>query len=166
MLDICKQPSSTMAAAPDRDSRVVVCAIDGSAGDENVVEIAAQLAVLSKAQLALLAVAPVPPASAREWGLPTWTPAEAMRVLERTTVGLLGRVDVDYYLEAGNPVRRLVEFAARKRALLLVLGTRGSASSGPASIVANGVSRNAPCPVVVVPDGTAVPELDRFQTND
>lgn len=155
-----------MAAAPDRDSRVIVCAIDGSAVDENAVEIAAQLAVLSEARLALVAVAPIPPASAREWGLPTWTPGEAMRALELTTVGLLGRVDVDYYVEAGNPVRRLVEFAARKRALLLVLGTRGPASSRPASIVANGVSRNAPCPVVVVPAGTPVPELDPLQTND
>jgi nucleotide-binding universal stress UspA family protein len=150
----------TMTAASDRDSRVVVCAIEGSVVDENAVEVGAQLAVLSKARLALLAVAPVPPASAREWGLPTWTPAEARRALELTAAGLSGRVDVDCYLEAGNPVRRLVEFSARKRALLLVVGTRGPASSWPASIVASGVSRSAPCPVVVVPDGAAVPELD------
>jgi nucleotide-binding universal stress UspA family protein len=147
-------------------NRVVVCAIEGSAVDEKAVEVAAQLAVLSEARLALLAVAPVPPASAREWGLSTWTPAEAMRVLERTAVELLGRVDVDYYLEAGNPVRRLVEFAARKRALLLVVGTRSPAASGTASIVASGVSRNAPCPVVVVPDGTAAPELVPLPTED
>ena len=148
-----------MASAPDRESRVVVCAIEGSDIDENAVEIAAQLAILTKARLALLAVAPVPPASARERGLPTWTPAEAMRALERTTVGLLGRVDVDYYLEAGNPVRRLVEFAARKRALLLVVGMDSPASSSPASIAASSVSRIAPCPVVVVPGRTALPRL-------
>jgi nucleotide-binding universal stress UspA family protein len=151
---------------PDRDARVVVCAIDGSAVDANAVEVAAQLAALSEARLALVAVAPVEPDAAREWGTPTWTPAEARRALELTTAGLLGRVDVDGYLEAGNPVRRLVEFAARKRALLLVVGTRGPASSRPASIVANGVARSAACPVVVVPDGTAVPRLDPLQTND
>jgi len=148
-----------MAAEDDRASRVVVCAVDGSIVDGNAVEVAAQLAVLSEARLALLAVAPVPLAGAREWGLPAWTLEEARRALELTAEALDGRVEVDCYLEAGNPVRRLIEFAARKRALLLVVGTSGLVSNRPASIVASGVSRSAPCPVVVVPEEIAPPDL-------
>jgi nucleotide-binding universal stress UspA family protein len=149
----------TLAAEADREARLVVCAIEGSSVDTNAVELAAQLAVLSEARLALLAVAPVPPAGAHEWGLPSWTLDEARRTLELRAEALDGRIDVECYLEAGNPVRRLVEFAARKRALLLVVGTRGPIASRPPSIVASGVARAAPCPVVVVPDGTAIPEL-------
>lgn len=147
------------AAEADRQPRVVLCAIEGSSVDTNAVEVAAQLAVLSEARLALLAVAPVPPGGALAWGLPSWTLDEARRTLDLRAEALDGRIEVDCYLEAGNPVRRLVELAARKRALLLVVGTRGPIASRPASIVASGVTRSAPCPVVVVPDGTPIPEL-------
>jgi len=149
-----------MAAEPQRESRVVVCAIEGSIVDGNAVEIATQLALLAEARLALLAVAPLPLSGVREWGLPAWTLEEARRTLERTAETLESRVVVDCYLEAGNPIRRLIEFAARKRALLLVVGTNGLVSSRPASIVASGVSRSAPCPVVVVPQEISLPDLD------
>lgn len=39
-----------------------------------------------------------------------------------------GRVVV--YLDSGNPVRRSVELAERTRALLLVVGTRGTLTLG------------------------------------
>lgn len=152
-----------MMPEQDAAARVVVCAVEGSAVDGNAVEVATQLAVLAEARLALLAVAPVPPAGAREWGLPVWTLEDARTALELTAEALEGRIGVDCYLEAGNPGRRLIEFAARKRALLLVVGVPGPASGRPSSIVASGVARNAPCPVVVVPDGTAVPELESPQ---
>jgi len=60
----------------------------------------------------------------------------------------------------------LIEFAARKRALLLVVGTHGRLSRRPTSIIAGGVSRSAPCPVVVVPDGVAVSELSWPEAED
>src|SRR6185437_3860752 len=60
----------------------------------------------------------------------------------------------------------LIEFAARKRALLLVVGTHGCLSQRPTSIIAGGVSRSAPCPVVVVPDGVAVSELSWPEAED
>ena len=62
-------------------------------------------------------------------------------------------------------MRRLVELAARKRALLLVVGARGTITGRPTSIVANGVSRSAPCPVVIVRDGMPIPELDPLQAS-
>ena len=148
------------AADVGDDARVVVCAIDGSSSDENAAEVAAQLAVLAGARLALVAVAPVPSVGARESGLPTWTMEEASRALELTADALDHRVAVDVYLDSGNPVRRLGELAARQRALLLVVGTRDAQTGGPSSIVAGGLSRTAPCPVVVVPETAAVPALD------
>lgn len=143
------------------DARVVVCAVEGSSSDGNAAEVAAQLAVLAEARLALVAVAPLPLAGARERDVPAWTMEEARRALELTASPLDHRVAVDLYLYSGNPVRRLVELAGRERALLLVVGTRGALTGRPPSIVAAGLSRRAPCPVVVVPEAAPVPALDR-----
>jgi nucleotide-binding universal stress UspA family protein len=155
-----------MAAEAGRDARVIVCAVGGSSADANAVEVATQLAVLAKARLALLAVAPVPMGDAREVARPAWTLEEAMRALELTAATVDSRVGVDCYLDAGSPVRRLVEFAARTRALLVVVGTHARASGRPPSIVAGGLTRAAPCPVVVVPEGAPVPELDDSERHD
>lgn len=149
-----------MAADADRDARVIVCALDGSSADARAAEVAAQLAVLARARLALLAVAPAATGDAREFALPAWTLEEAMRALELTAATLDNRVRVDCYLDAGNPVRRLVEFAARTHALLLVAGTHARTSGRPPSIVTSGLTRTAPCPVVVVPEAAPPPELD------
>jgi nucleotide-binding universal stress UspA family protein len=102
----------------------------------------------------------------REFALPAWTLEEAMRALELTAAALDSRVGVDCYLDAGNPVRRLVEFAARTRALLLVVGANAPSSGRPPSIVASGLSRAAPCPVVVVPEAAPLPELDNAKRRD
>lgn len=155
-----------MAAEADREGRVVVCAVDGSTADASAVEVATQLAVLARARLALVAVAPVPMDDPRELAPPAWTLEEAMRALERTAATLDSRVGIDCYLDAGNPVRRLVEFAARTRALLLVVGANAPSSGRPPSIVAGGVARAAPCPVVVVPEAAPLPELDKTKRQD
>lgn len=142
-----------------RNGRVVVCGIDGSAADAATVEVAAQLALLARAELALLAVAPLPISGAREYGVPEWTLEEARTMLELTADGLRDRVAVECHLDSGNPLRRLAEFAARKRALMLVVGTRAPATGRPPSLVASGLARAAPCPLVVVPEAAPVPEL-------
>jgi nucleotide-binding universal stress UspA family protein len=147
--------------AEDRlDGRLVVCGLTGSSADASAVDVAAQLARLVRAELALVAVAPVPVRAAREYGVPEWTLEEARRALELTADTLAGRVAVGCYLDSGNPVRRLAEFAARKDALLLVVGTRAPANARPPSIVASGIARAAPCPLVVVPEAAPVPDLD------
>lgn len=145
-----------MAVDADTQARVILCAVDGSSADEPAIEVAAQLAELADARLALFAVAPVPIADAHDGALPTWTLDEAMRALERKAVALEGRIEVDCYLDAGNPVRRLVEFSGRTRPLLLVVGTRSRTTP---SIVASGLMRAAPCPLVVVPEAAPGPEL-------
>lgn len=90
---------------------------------------------------------------------PAWLPEEARRALELAAESLDGDIDVDCILEFGNPMRRLIEFATGARALLLVVGVNGEAAERAPSIVARGVSRRAPCPVVIVPESAAVPAL-------
>lgn len=141
------------------NERVVVCAVDGSAADTNALEVASRLAVALRARLALLAVAPAPVLDTLDRGLPGWTPDDARAILELTTEALDHPFGVDSYLDSGNPVQSLVELAARKRALLLVVGTNGRLSPRPTSIVAGGIARSASCPVVVVPDGIAASKL-------
>jgi nucleotide-binding universal stress UspA family protein len=143
-----------MAAEPDRETRIVVCAVEGSAVDGAVVEVAAQLAVLTEARHSrCLPLCHSRRTGAHAWGLRALTVPEARRALELTAGALESRVDVDCYLEAGNPIRRLVEFAVRRHTLLLVVGTHPQITGRPSSIVASRVSRSAPCPVVVVPEG-------------
>lgn len=140
----------------DARTRVVVCSLEGSRTDANTVEVARQLALVAQARLALVAVAPVQvPARGQE--PTTWTPEEARAALELTAETIDGAVAVDCYLELGNPVRRLTELARDVRALLLVVGM-SSADRAP-SIIARGVARSAPCPVVIVPETAAVPAL-------
>jgi len=148
------------------ESRVIVCAVDGSTADAAAIDVAAQLAVLADARLALLAVAPVPIDSVGDQAPPPWTLEDAKRALERTAAAVDDRVGVDCYLDAGNPVRRLVEFAGRTRPLLVVVGTRARDPALPPSIGASGLIRGAPCPVVVVPEAGYVPELDDRRRRD
>lgn len=149
-----------MAAEAKREARLIVCAVDGSIADANAVEVATQLAVLANARLALVAVASVRTGDTRHgFGQRAWTLEEALGALELTAKTLNSRIAVDCYVDAGNPVRRLVEFAALTQALLLVVGTNAT-TGRPPSIVANGLVRSAPCPVVVVPQAAPVPALD------
>jgi nucleotide-binding universal stress UspA family protein len=147
--------------AGNGDPRLVVCAIDGSNADTNAVEVATQLAALTGARLALVAVAPTDTHDEREIAARAWTLEEALNSLRRNATKLDDRIEVDCYVDAGNPVRRLVEFAALTQPLLLVVGRNDSATGRIPSIVAGGLVRAAPCPVVVVSDTAPVPLLAR-----
>lgn len=152
-----------MAFEADHAPRVVVCAVDGSNADANAVDVATQLAVLTGARLALIAVAPALADDSAEVARRRWTLEEALSALELTAKTLDDRVDVDCYVDAGNPVRRLVEFATLVRALLLVVGTSAAAKDQPPSIIAGGLGRAAPCPVVVVSESAPVPPIVRLR---
>jgi nucleotide-binding universal stress UspA family protein len=146
--------------AGERRGRVVVCSLEGSRYDANAVEVAFQLAHVAEARLALVAVAPIADADERRDRSP-WTPEEARRALETAAASLDGDLGVDCVLEIGHPMRRLLEFARASDALLLVVGAGGEAAGRPPSIVARGLAKSAPCPVVVVPETAAVPALAR-----
>jgi nucleotide-binding universal stress UspA family protein len=152
-----------VASEPDPAARVVVCAVDGSNADANAVEVATQLAVLTGARLALIAVAPALTGDSAEVARRKWTLEEALSALELTAKTLDDRVEVDCYVDAGNPVRRVVELATLVRALLLVVGTSASANGRPPSIVVGGLGRAAPCPVVVVSESAPVPPIVRLR---
>ena len=63
--------------------------------------------------------------------------------------------DVEYRAVAGAPGRALVDAARAVRAQLIVLSTRGEATMARVlGAVSQHVLRNAPCPVLVVPDGS------------
>jgi nucleotide-binding universal stress UspA family protein len=146
-------------------ARVVVCAIDGSASDGRAVDVATQLASLTKARLALVAIAPTPSSRNRDLDGPAWTLEEAKRALE-LNADVVDGVEVELYVDSGNPVRRLLELAEQKRALLLVVGTPGPRTGRPPSIVASGLSRGARCPVVVVPETASTPSLDALRQDE
>jgi nucleotide-binding universal stress UspA family protein len=59
-----------------------------------------------------------------------------------------------WLVDIGDPAHRLVDAAAAENASLIVVGSTGPRSSLLGSISAE-VSRRAPCPVVVVPPGSA-----------
>jgi nucleotide-binding universal stress UspA family protein len=59
-----------------------------------------------------------------------------------------------WLVDIGDPADRLVAAAAVEKASLIVVGSTGARSSLLGSISAE-VSRRAPCPVVVVPPGSA-----------
>jgi nucleotide-binding universal stress UspA family protein len=148
-----------MGTEAARERRLVACAVDGSLADAGAVEVAVQLALVTGARLALIAVAPTEADDKSGVARRNWTLEEALSALELTAKTLDERVGVDCYVDAGNPVRRLVRFATLMQPLLLVVGTNASGPGRPASILAGGLIRAAPCPVVVVPGKAPVPPI-------
>lgn len=148
-----------MAADAAHEARLVACVVDGSSADASAVEVAVQLALVTGARLALIAVAPTRVDDTAGVARRNWTLEEALSALELTAKTLDERVGVDCYVDAGNPVRRLVRFATLMRPLLLVVGTNAPGPGRPASLLAGGLIRAAPCPVVVVPGKAQVPPI-------
>jgi nucleotide-binding universal stress UspA family protein len=68
-------------------------------------------------------------------------------------------VEVTAALETGAPAERIVEYAQRQQADLLVLGARGRTGFSRALLgsVAERVAQTAPCPVLTVPRERSVP---------
>jgi nucleotide-binding universal stress UspA family protein len=88
---------------------------------------------------------------------------EARVLLERTCEehGLGGAAEQRVVL--GDPVERLSALAEEEGAALLVVGTRGHGKLRSALFgsISRALAAKAPCPVVVVPAGTAVPRFIR-----
>ena len=139
----------------------VVVGVDGLPESVNAIRIARQeadyrgvgltavMAYTSDSALGTPAVRPVTVPS---------TPDEqreaAESVLREAVLDALGEVDgVQLRVEAGVPGRVLVQMARSRNAELVVLATRKEHSpSRLLGAVSQYVLRNAPCPVLVVPD--------------
>jgi nucleotide-binding universal stress UspA family protein len=141
----------------------VVVGVDGSAGSQAAIRLAAQEARYRTAPL----MAVMAYSGERTLGAPATRPlatlqtAEEERILTDATLRDIVRDalgpqadDVEYLTVAGIPGRALVDAARAARAQLVVLSTRGEAASRMLGAVSQHVLRNAPCPVLVVPDGS------------
>jgi nucleotide-binding universal stress UspA family protein len=123
----------------------IICGVDDSESAKGVVRIARALGAALGRRLVLVRVvprgSPEKEIDAIAEGLRRFTESEALADTEA-----LWLVDV------GHPADRLVAAATDEEASLIVLGSHGLRSSLLGSISAE-VSRQAPCPVVVVPPG-------------
>jgi nucleotide-binding universal stress UspA family protein len=142
----------------------VVVGIDGSAGSRAAIRLAAQEARYRTATL----MAVMAYSGERTLGAPATRPLATLRVVEdertladetlrdlvRDALGPQAD-DVEYRTVPGAPGRALVEAARAVRAQLIVLSTRGEATMARVlGAVSQHVLRHAPCPVLVVPDGS------------
>lgn len=142
----------------------VVVGIDGSAGSQAAIRLAAQEARYRTAPL----MAVMAYSGERTLGAPATRPlatlrtAEEERILTEETLRDVVRDalgpqadEVEYRTVAGVPGRALVDAARAVHAQLIVLSTRGEATVARVlSAVSQHVLRHAPCPVLVVPDGS------------
>jgi nucleotide-binding universal stress UspA family protein len=138
----------------------VLVAFDGSEFAAHALEVAASLATAVGAQIGVVHVIDAKLVSS-ETGVPAdqqWAllRADAKALLDTAAATLPGPAPCWKFLREGTPWAEIVESARTWPADLLVIGTRGR--SGLARLVfgstAEGVTRHAPCPVVVVPPGS------------
>jgi nucleotide-binding universal stress UspA family protein len=136
----------------------VVVGVDGSAGSQTAIRLAAQEAGYRQAALiAVMAygrerVHGVPAGQPAAQGTPGDGRAVAQSILRDALVDALGtQADhVECRVVAGTAGRQLVEAARELGAQLIVLATRGSMSL-LLGTVSQYVLRKAPCPVLIVP---------------
>jgi len=121
----------------------IICGVDGSAVSDGAVRVARDLAARLDRRLVFAHVAA------------PGTPHEELDAMAEHLQQLAdadpGRLDL-WLVDIGHPADQLVAAAEDARAGLLVVGSHGPRSSLLGSISAE-VSRHAPCPVVVVPQG-------------
>jgi nucleotide-binding universal stress UspA family protein len=139
-----------------RFERILV-AIDGSEFAAHALQVASSLATAVGAQIGLVHVID-PKFMGSETGVPAdqlWDMlrAEGRGVLEAAGSAISAHGHPWKFLREGTPWAEIVDSARKWPADLIVIGTRGR--SGLARLVfgstAEGVTRHAPCPVVVVP---------------
>jgi nucleotide-binding universal stress UspA family protein len=143
----------------------VVVGVDGSAGSHAAIRLAAQEARYRAAPL----LAVMAYSGERALGAPAARPVSTLRTAadERAATDVVlqdivrdalgGQADgVACRTVAGLPGRALVAVAREAGAQLVVLAARGDvAVARVLGAVSQHVLRNAPCPVLVVPDGAA-----------
>jgi nucleotide-binding universal stress UspA family protein len=140
----------------------VMVGVDGSAGSRAAIRLAAQEAGYRDAKL----IAVMAYSEDRALGAPAGRPLATLRTtdderaiaessLRDTVKAALGdrARDVDMRVVVGLAGRRLVDAAREASAELIVLAARGSMSLFLGT-VSQYVLRNAPCPVLVVPDAS------------
>jgi nucleotide-binding universal stress UspA family protein len=150
-------------------ARCIICGVDDSKITAEAVLVARCLSERLGCRLILVNVGRVPIAPGASAvphahdELRKGTLEEARRLLERACADHdLGKA-VERRAVLGDPVERLSVLAKEEGAELLVVGTRGHGKLRSALVgsVSRALRARAPCPVVVVPRGIAVPRFVR-----
>jgi nucleotide-binding universal stress UspA family protein len=138
----------------------ILVAIDGSEFAAHAVEVAGGLATALGAQIGLVHVID-PKFVGSETGVPAdqlWAMlrADGKGLLDTAASTIPAHAHVWKFLREGTPWSEIVDSARKWPADLIVIGTHGR--SGLTRLVfgstAEGVTRHAPCPVVVVPSAS------------
>ena len=136
---------------------MIMCGVDGSDGGLNAARVAGELSRRLAAGLLLVHVSESVPrfqmspesfAAAREFER-----EQARAVLaDGARASGIGD-DAELLAETGEPARRLLELAEKRRVDLIIVGSRGRGAwmSAILGSVSGHLAANAPCPVVIVP---------------
>jgi nucleotide-binding universal stress UspA family protein len=144
----------------------VLAAIDGSEFAAHALEVASSLATAMAAQIALVHVVE-PTFAGSETGVPAEQllavrRADGKALLDTAAATIPAQAQCWKFLREGTPWSEIVASAREWPADLIVIGTHGR--SGLSRLVfgstAEGVTRHAPCPVVVVPPASRARETD------
>jgi len=140
----------------------ILCPIDFSDASRHAIDHAIAMARWTKASLACLHVYELPLAAL---GLPAVgeraTEADIKRLHDEVCRSFepakAAGVPVDFFIDIGQPVRRILERAAGLPADVIVMGTHGAGGFEHLVLgsVAEKVLRKAPCPVLTVPPRAA-----------
>jgi nucleotide-binding universal stress UspA family protein len=133
-------PESCLGPGP------VVCGVDGSEGSAAAADTAVRLADELHAALTLVSV-----------HAPRVTGDERAAGVAVTTLSTPTRDHVERLAISGDPAEELARAAAERRAMLLVVGSRGRGSVRAALLgsVSAELTRRSQCPVLIVPPGAA-----------
>ena len=141
--------------------RSIVCGVDFSSGSKKALRAAVDLARANRSALTVLfSEDPTLVAAARAAGDPRATRASVTAALERF-IARTTRTHPVRRLQAlvteGTPADEIVKAARRRRADLIVLGTRGAGNVARMLLgsTAQRVLRQARVPVLAVPSGAA-----------
>jgi len=142
--------------------RRILVAVDGSEVAARAVLVTADLARALGAEIAIVHVidpklAVVPDSGVAADRLVFDLHREGQQLLDTAAARLHVTPPPWEFLREGNPAREIISAAREWDAQLIVIGTHGRSGLNRAlwGNTAEGVSRHAPCPVLVVPGGTA-----------
>jgi nucleotide-binding universal stress UspA family protein len=143
-------------------SPTIVCAIEPGTA-ERVARAAGRLARALGARLLLAHVREDPPlfhSKPERERARNRSRRRGRGILHAAQAALPGGMDADERVELGVAVSGLVEIADEVDAVLIVVGTRGRGRLASALLgsVSQTLVRQAPCPVMIVPDGETPPE--------
>lgn len=146
----------------------ILCPVDFSECSQLAVELAGKLtqlnseAAIKKTKVVLLNIVESGSSQDRPKSLLDTMVADGLKSL-RDKGKFNSDVVVEYLTLKGDPLQSIVEYAKRKKVGLIVMGTRGKTGLKKLLLgsVAEGVMKNAPCPVITVNPPSSSPSAPK-----